>query len=89
MEVVMEKKCLLLFLCLLAIVSCAHFQSERNSESFSLFIIFVNNKIGYIDKTGKVVVQLQFDYIDSFSDGLAKVDVSNRYGYIDKTGKYV
>jgi hypothetical protein len=51
--------------------------------------IKIDKKWGFIDKVGNIVVKPKFDYISSFSEGLAKVDISNRYGYIDKTGKYV
>jgi len=46
-----------------------------------------------IDKTGKLVIQPQFDGAAPFSDGLAKVGMGKypdtKIGYIDKTGKYV
>src|SRR5262249_22521991 len=51
---------------------------------------------GYIDKTGRVVVPLQFESAQPFSEGLAAVEVHNRdstffkkYGFIDRTGKLV
>jgi len=40
------------------------------------------------DKTGKFVINPQFDNAASFSDGLARVEVGNKWGYIDKTGKF-
>jgi len=49
-------------------------------------------KVGYVDRTGKVVVPLVYDYGVYFSDGLsavAKGDVSAgeaKWGFIDKTG---
>lgn len=51
-------------------------------------------KIGFIDRTGKVVITPQFDQrFDQeqgvFSDGLATVAMGNKWGYIDKTGKWV
>ena len=30
-------------------------------------------KYGFIDKSGKVVIEPQFDYVGDFSEGLAKV----------------
>ncbi len=48
---------------------------------------------GYIDKTGKTVIQPQFvDLVGDFHNGLAWVDVSPnrcRYNYIDTTGKFI
>jgi hypothetical protein len=44
---------------------------------------------GYIDKTGKTVIEPDFDDADSFSEGLASVEIEGKRGYIDKTGKVV
>jgi hypothetical protein len=44
---------------------------------------------GYIDKTGKTVIEPQFDDAYSFSEGLASVEINGKLGYIDKTGKVV
>jgi hypothetical protein len=46
-------------------------------------------KWGYIDKTGTIVIPPQFKYARGFHDGLAVVCVGDKYGYIDKTGKFV
>jgi len=46
-------------------------------------------KYGYIDKTGKIVIEPKFDNAWSFSEGLARVKIDDKDGYIDKTGKYV
>lgn len=56
-----------------------------------------DGKWGYIDTTGKVIIplNLEYDYADAFSDGLAIVMkqvpgehfVYSKYGYIDRTGK--
>ena len=43
-----------------------------------------------MDKTGNLVVKPEFQYADSFSEGLAAVEVRTRhYGYVDITGKLV
>lgn len=44
-------------------------------------------KMGFIDKTGKVVIPAQFDSAHYFSGGLAGVKANGRYFFIDKTGK--
>lgn len=49
-----------------------------------------NNKWGYIDGTGDIVIPCQWKNAGSFSEGLAKVqDANGMYGFIDKTGKIV
>jgi hypothetical protein len=59
------------------------------TEGEKLCQISVNDQLGFIDKTGKVVIEPKFDGAESFSGGLAKVWIGKRYGHIDKKGKYV
>jgi hypothetical protein len=65
----------------------------QEEESSELFPICKDKKWGYIDRTGKVVIEPQFDFADRFSEGLAAIRIGNEYvgkhGYIDKTGKVV
>lgn len=46
---------------------------------------------GYIDKTGKLVIPMQYSFVGRFHEGLAIVQPvgSNYYGYINKEGKMV
>jgi hypothetical protein len=48
-----------------------------------------NNKWGYIDQTGRLVIPFTFDSAGNFSEGLAVVNMQEKSGYIDKTGKIV
>ena len=59
-----------------------------------------SKKVGYIDRTGKVVIRPQWDYARDFNDGLAAVGEGwnmgeqmyrpgRMIGYIDHTGKVV
>lgn len=57
--------------------------------SQGLSAVFIDRKWGYIDKTGKFVIEPQFEQADSFSQGLAVVKTGNKWGYIDRTGKFV
>jgi len=55
-----------------------------------LFPIKQNKKWGYIDNTGKIVIEPQFASAEKFSEGLAVVEVGNRtYGYINESGQFV
>jgi hypothetical protein len=49
------------------------------------------SRYGYIDKTGKLVIDTQFDYVKDFSGGLAAIRIGDehtgRFGYIDRNGK--
>ena len=62
------------------------------SEGLSA-VMFDTEKWGYIDKTGKIVIQPQFSQAGTFSEGLATVAIENgtkkNYVMIDKTGKIV
>ncbi len=62
------------------------------SEGLSA-VMFDTKKWGYIDKTGKIVIQPQFSQAGTFSEGLATVAIENgtkkNYVMIDKTGKIV
>lgn len=45
---------------------------------------------GYVDKTGSIVIPLQFSAVRDFaSNGLAAVCYGGKWGYIDATGEYV
>jgi hypothetical protein len=49
----------------------------------------IGNKYGFIDRSGKVVIQPKFDLTFHFSEGLAAVQIGHKWGYIDRTGKMV
>ncbi len=44
---------------------------------------------GFIDTTGKLVIDFQYDLVTPFKNGIAQVLVDGKIGYIDKTGKYI
>ena len=49
------------------------------------------NKYGYVNTTGKIVIPCQFEIASDFSEGLARISSKVKdkwvYGFIDKTGK--
>ena len=54
-----------------------------------LAMIEVNDRKGFIDKTGKIVISPQFQYAYPFIEGLACVSAgSDKWGYIDESGKW-
>ena len=55
----------------------------------ALFPIEEKGKFGYINKSGKVMIASQFDYAESFSEGMAAVSVGGKRGFVDQTGKVV
>lgn len=48
-----------------------------------------NNKYGYVNQNGILVIPLSFDFVGDFSEGYAGVELNEKYGYIDKTGNIV
>lgn len=49
----------------------------------------INDKWGYIDYTGKLVIDTIYDYVYSFSEGLAHVEKGKESWFINKNGKKV
>jgi len=56
-----------------------------------LAVVRIDRKYGYIDKTGKIVIPVEYYAVRPFSEGLAVVckSISGKYGVIDKTGKVI
>ena len=72
-------------------ISCAPFVGADNEDYFP---VKQNGKVGFIDKTGKVVISPQFDSAlteddVTFREDLAAVQIGDKWGYIDKKGKFV
>ncbi len=83
------QRSILLLICLTVLF--ASFVAAQEKQSGNLFVVTVNGKQGYIDKTGKILIQPQFHGASEFSEGLAIVGTFENYkaGYINKTGKFV
>jgi hypothetical protein len=79
----MKKVLLLSVIFALLLIPCL--AQENNSQ----FVVSVNGKQGYIDKTGKIIIKPQFDDASKFSEGLARVGINGLYGFIDESGKIV
>ena len=71
--------------------------NAQGYRSDNWFPVMVNGKAGYIDRTGKIVLEPKYDGASYFSEGLARVSVGRdtiitegfSQGYIDETGKVV
>jgi hypothetical protein len=62
---------------------------KRMTEDRPLFPIVQGGKWGYIDQTGKMVIEPQYVDASTFSEGLAAVGTGTQVGYIDKSGRMV
>lgn len=48
-----------------------------------------NETYGFIDKTGKVIINPRFSTVEDFAEGLAIIEEETLKGYIDKTGNTI
>ncbi len=60
-------------------------------NEWGLTMVCQNNKYGYVDNVGNVIIPLIYDYIDGFgkNTGLSKVCINHRCGFIDVIGRVV
>lgn len=59
------------------------------SDGLARVKVWFYAKVGYIDKTGRMVIKPMFDEGGDFAEGLARVKVGGQWGFIDKTGRLV
>jgi hypothetical protein len=67
---------------------------ERVNRDFELtgirlFPVIRENKWGYCDSTGRILIHYQFDEAGHFSENMAPVKINGRSGYINKAGQKV
>jgi len=71
-------------------IACSRSKPVKPGEQTSgLFLIHKGGRAGFIDRSGKIVIESQFDDAAPFSDGLAVISLANRAGYIDERGRIV
>lgn len=61
----------------------------RGEFSEGLASVWVNGKVGFIDKQGKMIIKPKFQATMGFKDGLAEVLIKGKIVFIDRTGKVV
>lgn len=86
----------LLLACGVVVAGCDSADTTISGEAAQLYPVMVDGKWGFIDNTGTVKIQPQFDMrvgSPGFSEGLAAagVEVSGepKFGYIDRSGAWV
>jgi hypothetical protein len=65
------------------------FGAEWPEFSEGLAAVGYQGETGFIDKSGTIVIPLQYNAADSFHEGLAAVQKDWRWGYIDQKGNVV
>lgn len=65
-----------------------------DQETPALFRVLIGYKEGFIDRTGRLVIDAQFRGVEDFSEGLACIcegnsDIGFVYGYVDTSGAVV
>src|SRR5262249_42729997 len=69
-------------------IVCRTIDPRKNFHD-GLAAVCIGKQWGFVDKTGKMVVQPQYDDVGDFSEGLACVVKDGKCGFIDSTGKVV
>lgn len=59
------------------------------SLDFVLHSILVENKYGYINSSGQIIILPQFEDASNFSEGLARIKIEGKYGFINQFGNIV
>jgi hypothetical protein len=65
----------------------ASYVGEEFSEG--VVSILIDDKYGFMNQDGEIVVTPQFDNVMPFSEGLAAVNIGGRCGYIDSDGQFI
>ncbi len=64
-------------------------RAQQAQDPKTLFPVKKDNQWGFIDRTGKIVIPLQFDSANDFHEGLALVTAKGKKLFIDLTGHVV
>lgn len=70
-------------------LSCVAKELDIHENKFNHDIAYLGYYFGFINKTGKPVIELTLDDVDDFKNGLARFRKKNLFGVIDTTGKEV
>src|ERR1700682_5016416 len=76
---------------LVTLLSIAIFLNRalQAQDAKTLFPVEKDNQWGFIDRTGKIVIPLQFDSANDFHEGLALVTAKGKKLFINATGRVI
>ena len=63
-------------------------QPKTGEEGNYLIPVKLNEKWGFIDNTGKTIINPQFESLTYFHNGVAMVTLDGKFGFINEDGKY-
>jgi hypothetical protein len=63
--------------------------SQAQIANRHLFRVPENDRIGFINSAGEIIVKPIFLEAGEFSEGLASARINGSYGYIDETGQFI
>lgn len=66
-----------------------HEEASGIDFSEGLVAVRVNGKVGFMDKSGNIVIEPKYDDVFPFSEGRAPVELKGKWGYIDKKGSVI
>jgi hypothetical protein len=81
------KKALIIFLIVFILVGCETNSSENDLFSNGLLAVEIDDKWGYVNKKGEVVIQALYDNAAAFHDNKAVVLINDKMQLIDTDGK--
>ena len=61
----------------------------KKPPGYHLFPVVLDGKMGYIDSSGKMIIEPIFWVAYEFSEGLAAARLNGTYGYINTSGQFV
>jgi len=71
------------------LVFITFFLQQCNYQKRELYPALKNDKYGYINKKGQVVIEPKFQDAKEFKNGVARVKLNDRWGFINKSGDFV
>jgi WG containing repeat len=66
---------------------CNYWGNQFEFTPEGLALTNIGNKWGFIDKTGKVL--MEFEEAHEFSEGLAAAKINGKFGFVDPNGKFL
>ena len=62
---------------------------QINEFHEGLAVVKINNKFGYLNSAGIIIIPATYDFANDFSNGIADVKIENKWGFINTSGVLV